>query len=283
MAGTAQCIVFADHKGGTGKTTSCLSIAGCLAKSGNKVLVVDFDPQANATSGLGIDIMSLQHSMYDVVLGHCDGYEGVPITRVILETAVENLHIAPSELDLAVGEVLMQQTSHRTSILSRVLEEVRPSYDYILIDLPPSSGLLTINGLCASDHVVVPLEPSIFCLEVLKNLKASLDDVKRMAGHTIDQITPVLIRRTHPDLFSRMLGKRHPSEEVETRLREMFPLVFVVPDSEEIYQAQRQRIPISHYAPGHRVGKAYQEIAESIIVKANQKSDPKNFERTRRA
>ncbi len=282
MSRTAKCIVFADHKGGTGKTTSCVSIAGYLAKGGSKVLVVDFDPQANATSGLGIDVTSLKYSMYDVVLGRCDGYEGVPITKVILDTAVENLHIAPSELDLAVAEVLMQRTSHRAGILNRILQEVRPLYDYILIDLPPSSGLLTINGLCASDHVVVPLEPSIFSLEALKNLKVSLDDVKRMAGHAIDQITPVLTRRRHPDLLSRVFGKRHASQEVEARLKEMFPTVFVVPDSEKIYQAQRKRIPISHYAPGDRVGKAYEKIAESISVKAKQKSDSNKFERTRR-
>jgi len=98
----AECIGFANHKGGTGKTTSCLSIAGYLAKSGSKVLVVDFDPQANATSGLGIDTRTPKYSMYDTVLGQCDDYEGVPITQVILETDVENLHVAPSELNLAV-------------------------------------------------------------------------------------------------------------------------------------------------------------------------------------
>ena len=107
MSRAAECIVFANHKGGTGKTTSCLSIAGFLAKSGSKVLVVDFDPQANATSGSGIDTLTLKYSMYDAFLDQCDGYEGVPITQVILETDVGNLHVAPSELDLAVAEVLV--------------------------------------------------------------------------------------------------------------------------------------------------------------------------------
>jgi chromosome partitioning protein len=108
MQNKAECIVFTNPKGGSGKTTSCLSIGGYLARSGSKVLVVDFDPQANATSGLGIDRITLQHSIYDAVLNHCDGYKGVPITQVILwETGVENLHIAPSELDLGVVEVLM--------------------------------------------------------------------------------------------------------------------------------------------------------------------------------
>jgi len=264
MTKTAECIAFANTKGGTGKTTSCLSIAGYLAKGGSKVLVVDFDPQANATSGLGIDAMTLPYSMYDVVLAQCDGYEGVPITRVILETDVENLHLAPSELDLVVVEVLMQRTRNRAGILNRALEEVRPLYDYILIDLPPGSGPLMINGLCASDQVVVPVDPSIFSLEALEDLKALFRDIKRMAGYSINQITVILIRYIRPNLFSRMLRQRNPSQKVETRLRETFHTVFVVPNATEIYEAQREGLPISHYAPGSRIGRAYEEIARSI-------------------
>ena len=251
-------------KGGTGKTTSCLSIAGYLAKSGHKVLVVDFDPQANATSGLGIDGMSLRASMYDAVLDQCDGCEGLPITQVILETNMENIHAAPSELDLAVAEALMQKSRKRSTILHRILEKIRPFYDYILIDLPPSSGLLTINGLCAADRMVVALDPSVFALEALENLKKSFHDVRRMARHSIHRITAVLVRYIKPDLASRMLGCRNASQEVEARLKEMFDTVFTVPESIEIYQAQKKGIPVSHMAPGSKVGKAYRKIAESI-------------------
>jgi len=275
MEKAAECIVFANQKGGTGKTTSCLSIAGYLAKSGSKVLVVDFDPQANATSGLGIDALTLKYSMYDAVLDQCDGYEDVPITEVILETNIENLHVAPSELDLAVAEVLVQHTRNRAGILNRVLEKVRPLYDYILIDLPPGSGLLTINGLCASDQVVVPLDPSIFSVEALDNLKASFRDIKRMAGHSINRITAVLIRYAKPDVFSRILHRRNPSQEVEARLKEMFETVFVVPDSIEIYETQRRGVPISHYAPKSRVGRAYAGITKSISINSEQKPDSK--------
>lgn len=273
MEKAAECIVFANHKGGTGKTTSCLSIAGYLAKSGSKVLVVDFDPQANATSGLGIDTLTLKYSMYDAVLDQCDGYEGVPITQVILETDIENLHVAPSELDLAVAEVLMQHITNRAGILNRVLEKVRPLYDYILIDLPPGSGLLMINGLCASDQVVVPVDPSIFSVEALDNLKASFRDIKRMAGHPINRITAVLIRYAKPDVFSRILRRHSPSQEIEARLKTMFEMVFVVPNSIEIYETQRQGVPISHYASGSRVGRAYAEITKSISTNSKQKLD----------
>ena len=273
MTRAAECIAFANQKGGTGKTTCCLSIAGYLAKSGSKVLVVDFDPQASATSGLGIDVMTLQHSMYDVVLEQCDGYDGVPITQVILGTGVANLHLAPSELELSVAEVIVQHTRKRTGILRQVLEEVRPLYDYILVDLPPSSGLLTINGLCACEQVVVPLDPSIFSLEALDTLKASFRDIKQMAGHSINQITVVLIRYAKPDVFSRMFHKRNPSQEVEARLREMFETVFVVPYSTEIYETQRQGVPISHYAPRNRVGRTYAEITKSINSNTEKKPD----------
>jgi len=278
MTRAAKCIVFANQKGGTGKTTCCLSIAGYLAKSGSKVLVVDFDPQASATSGLGIDVMTLQYSMYDVVLEQCDGYEGVPITQVILETDVENLHIAPSELDLAVAEVLVQHTRNRSGILNRILEGVRPLYDYILVDLPPSPGLLTINGLYASEQVVVPLEPSIFSLEALDNLKTIFIDVKRMAGHSVNQITIILNRYVKHNIFSRVFYKRNPSQEVEARLREMVDTVFIVPDSIEIYETQRQGVPISHYAPGSRVGRAYAEITKSISTNTEKKPDSSKFE-----
>ena len=275
MGKAAECIAFTNPKGGTGKTTSCLSVAGYLARSGSKVLVVDFDPQANATSGLGIDRMTLQRSIYDAVLNHCDGYKGVPITQVILETDVENLHIAPSELDLGVAEILMQRTRNRANILNRTLEEAGPLYEYILIDLPPSSGLLMINGLCAANQVIVPLDASVYSLEALDDLKISFNDIKRINGHSINQITAVLIRYAKPDVFSRMFHKRNPSQEVEERLREMFETVFVVPDSMEIYETQRQGVPISHYAPRSRVGRAYAEITKSISTNTEKKPDSK--------
>lgn len=266
MTGKAECIIFANHKGGTGKTTSCLSIAGYLAKDGYKVLVVDLDPQANATSGLGIETTSLQYSIYDMILDQCIWHEGMRITQIILETDVENLHLVPSELDLTVAEVVMQDVKDRTFILDRILETVKLRYDYILIDSPPSWSLLTLNGLCAANQVIVPLDPSIFSLEALDNLKRSFQDIKQMTGHSFDQIIAILIRYVKSTVFSRILRKRTTSQEVEIRLREMFHTVFVVPDSAEVFQAQREDIPISHYAPKSKAGKAYAEIASNISM-----------------
>jgi chromosome partitioning protein len=259
----SQCVAFANHKGGTGKTTSCLSIAGYLAKGGSKVLVVDFDPQANATSGLGIDKKTLRNTMYDAVLDQCDGHSGMPITQVILETDVKNLHVAPSEFDLAVAEFYMAHSRNRTTVLSRILDRVRPFYDYILVDLPPTSGLLAINGLSAADHVVVPVEPSIFSLEALDDLRKSFHDIKQITGHALNAIAAVLIRYVKSNR-----RKHNPSQEVEASLREMFQTVFVVPAAEEIYQTQKEGLPISHYAPRSGVGKAYEKIANSLRSRA---------------
>lgn len=269
MQKVAECIAFANHKGGTGKTTSCLSIAGCLVKSGSQVLVIDFDPQASATSGLGIDLASLRHSIYDAVLGCCNGYSGLPIKRIILETDVKNLHVAPSELDLAVAEVMIQRSKRKTSVLKRILADVKPLYDYILIDLPPNSGILTINGLYASDQVVIPLEPSIYSLEALDNMKIVLGDVQRMTGHSIDQITVILDRYRKQDIFSKVFYKRSPSQEVLARLSQLFDTIFTIPDSTQIYLAQQRGVPVSHYAPNSKVGKAYARIAEYVSSNIN--------------
>ncbi|HHT9122910.1 MAG TPA: ParA family protein [Candidatus Wunengus sp. YC63] len=274
MANTAECIAFVNHKGGTGKTTSCISIAGFLAKNNYKTLVVDFDPQANATSGLGIDSASLQYSIYDVILDQCEGYEGVPVSRIILETDITNLHLAPSEFDLSVAEVLLHRIKERTGVLTLILEEIKDVYDYILVDLPTSSGLLSINGLCASDQVVIPVDPSIYSLEALDNLRHTFRDIKRMEGRPINKIT-VVINRYHVenDLFAKMFQKRHPSHEIESRLRDLFPTVFVVPEAIEIYDAQKKGTPISHFAPKSRAGKAYEKIAKNIMINTKKYKD----------
>lgn len=265
MAGTAKCIAFANQKGGTGKTTSCISIAGFLAKGGNKVLVVDFDPQANATSGLGIDGAFLEYTVYDAIIDQCDGHEGVPLRRVIVGTDIENLHLAPSEPDLIAAEVIMPDHGDRTSILKRTVEVMRSMYDYILIDLPSTLGFLTINGLCASDQVVVTLDPSVYSLEAFENLKALFNDIKKMGKHPIDRITAILIKYVkQDDLFKIIFGRRTPSEEVMAALKRKFEEVFVVPESMMVYEAQKAGIPISHYAPRDRAGRAYAKIAQHI-------------------
>jgi chromosome partitioning protein len=266
---TAECIVFANQKGGTGKTTSCLNVAGFLSKNNKKVLVVDFDPQANATSGLGVDLNSLVNSMYDVVLDQFEEYEGVSIKEIILETDVNNLHLAPAEMDLAVAELLLANMEDRAIFLDRILNDVRSLYDYIFIDVPSNTGLLMINGLCASNQIVVPIEPSIFSLETLEGLNLFLQDIAKTIEHSISQMTVILNRYVKPNFFSRLNHKSDPSKFIEKELKKMFQTVFLVPESNKIFEAQRLGIPISQYSPNSAVGRAFMKVANGININLN--------------
>ncbi len=261
MENRAECIAFENYKGGTGKTTSCISIAGYLAHEGKKVLVIDFDPQANATSGLGVDSLTLKRSIYDAVLYFCEVPSGVPINDIILETGFQNIHLAPSEFDLSVAEVVLNQTKDRIYLLDSLLDEIRNHYDYILIDLPSSPGILSLNGLCASGHLMIPLDPCIYSLEALDNLKTTFHNIRSLAEHFIERITAILIKYSQPGIFRR----HNPSQEIEKELRGMFDTVFVIPEDRNIYEAQKAGAPISHFAPDSKAGKAYEKIAKNII------------------
>ena len=265
MPEIAECIAFANHKGGTGKTTSCLSIAGFLAKGGSKVLLIDFDPQANATSGIGIDKLTVKHSMYDAILSLCDGYEGMPLRNIILETDVENLHLAPSEWDLSVVEVIMQNTRDKVTLLRMLIQSVQSLYDYILIDTPPSSGLLLMNCFFAADHMIIPFDPGIFSVEAIDNLKTTFLDVKHNTGHTFNKVTFVLTRYVKQNPFKKKYGN-NPSRQVKKILARRFKSVFIVPESPQIYKSQQRGTPISHCAPKSKVGKAYKKIADAIKI-----------------
>ncbi len=262
------CIAFANLKGGTGKTTTCINVAGCLAQNNahSKVLVVDFDPQGNATSGLGIDGKTLEYSIYDALLNDCEDYDGVPITQTVLETEVENLHLAPSELDLSAMPMILQRTRNRVGILNQVLEPVRNFYDYILIDVPSDTGLFLLNGLRAADRVVVPIDSGIFSLESLEKLKIYGDDIQQMTGHGINDFIIVLNRYQKLRGSAKNKTNLSPSEEIESQIQEMSYTMFTVPESVLIYRSQQEGMPISHYAPTSKIAKAFEEIANYLAL-----------------
>jgi chromosome partitioning protein len=260
----AQCIAFAHYKGGTGKTTSCVSMAGILAQRGKRVLVVDFDPQANATTGLGIDSTTLQRSVYDALLTVCEAsHEGVHLRDAIQRTAHENLDIAPAEFDLGVSELIMSRMDRRVHILRDILDSVRADYDYILVDLP-SHGLLLLNGLCTADHVIVPVDPGFFAVEAVRQLKTTFDDVKQMAGWTIKRSTAIMTRVQHHGWLGRMLGIGDEHADTEAALRSAFQKVFAVPYSKQIYAAQKHRVPIAYYAPNDKATHAYARVVDIL-------------------
>ena len=166
-------ISFSNQKGGVGKTTSAINLATYVAQEGYKVLLIDFDPQGNATSGFGVEKNQLNTNCYDVLMGECTAQQ------VILPTMVDNLSILPCNIDLAAAEVDLVSMVARESTLKRAIEPIKDNYDYIFIDCPPSLGLLTLNALVASDSVIIPIQSEFFALEGLSQLVNTIKIVKQ--------------------------------------------------------------------------------------------------------
>ncbi len=160
----AKIIALANQKGGVGKTTTAINLAASLAVLEYNVLIVDADPQANATSGLGFDLREVENSIYECII------DGVEAKAAVLQTEIEHLHVLPSHIDLVGAEIEMLNLPDREKVLSKVLEQVRDQYDFILIDCSPSLGLITVNALTAADSVIIPVQCEYFALEGLGKL-----------------------------------------------------------------------------------------------------------------
>ena len=173
-------ISFANQKGGVGKTTTCINLAAYVAAMGKKVLVLDLDPQGNATSGLGIEKDKDLKTIYDLISGDTD------VNDVIKQTIVENLDIIPSTVDLAGAEIEMVQMPQREKIIKGILDPIKDSYDFIMIDCPPSLGLITVNSLTASDSVIIPITCEFFSLEGLTQLMNTIKLIKYHLNPSID-------------------------------------------------------------------------------------------------
>ncbi|MBU1128980.1 MAG: AAA family ATPase [Candidatus Omnitrophica bacterium] len=256
---TTKTIAFVHHKGGTGKTTSCLNVAGWLAKMGKQVLVVDLDPQGNATAGLGIDRKSLDGSIYDVFFGTRS------MEEIILETG-SNVYLAPSSLDLLAAETHMAGQIGNAGILKTNLDNIKETFDHILIDVPPASTLLMINGIVASENIIIPLDSGVFAYETLETLKTLVIDLSKEMG-VATNIMMVLLKGYSASIFDKgptrnikKLVKGFLSKNVTMAIK-----VRVIPFSRKIYEAQMRGEPISRYAPHSHVGRIYRKIAEEIV------------------
>ncbi|KUG19877.1 chromosome (plasmid) partitioning protein para / sporulation initiation inhibitor protein soj [hydrocarbon metagenome] len=277
-------VTFVHHKGGTGKTTSCLNIAGFLSRSGKRVLVIDCDPQANATAGLGVDPESLDASMYDVFMGIFEGFPDAAISDIIIRTA-SGIDLAPATLDLVGVEPYLYHIDDRAGVLKERIADISSEYDFILIDTPPSMGQLVINGLVAADHTIITLDPGTFALRGVNALTVIFDDIGENLGDAIEADMAILTRwrgngKDQPDeggliSFLRRLLVPPPSAEeekererlsaIENEVRERFKQVFVVPYCTEIYLSQQRGLPISHHAPDCEAGQGYRTIADAVL------------------
>lgn len=173
VSGLARKIVIANQKGGVGKTTTAVNLSACLAELGQRTLLVDSDPQGNATSGLGVDKRAVQTSIYDVMIN------GVPASQAVRKTDIQNLFLLPSNIDLAGAEIEMVSMLSRETILSRAILEIQQDYDFMLLDAPPSLGLLTLNALAAADQVLIPIQCEFYALEGLSQLMNTIKLVKK--------------------------------------------------------------------------------------------------------
>lgn len=251
---SARIIALANQKGGVGKTTTTVSLAAALAELGARVLVVDFDPQGGCSLALGIEPGGLDLSVYNALLDRA-----CPVEEVVLKTRVPDLELLPSNIDLAAAELMLVQEVAREQSLMRVLAPLRVKYDFILIDCPPSLGLLTINALTAADGVIVPLECEYYALRGMALLMDSIDRVK-------ERLNP----RLHMDgILATMFDPRtlHAREVLE-RVREAFgPALFETTIKKTIRFAEAPVAgePILTYAPASPGAVAYRKLAKEVI------------------
>ena len=247
-------IAFANQKGGVGKTTTAINLAAALSERGKRVLLCDFDPQGNATSGFGVDPRSLETSVYDLIVSEDpDTKSGIVQTKWV-DIIGANVNLAGAELDLIAMD-------HREARLKLVLDKVKDEYDYVFIDCPPSLGLLTLNCLCAADSFLVPLQCEYYALEGLSQLMTTVRMVKK-------NMNPKL--SLEGVLLTMFDGRPHLSIQVVEEVKKHFPgEVFssVVPRNVRLSEAPSHGKPITEYDRMCRGAEAYLSLADEILAK----------------
>ena len=246
-------IAVVNQKGGVGKTTTAVNLTAALAAEGKKVLLCDFDPQANATSGMGVEKKKIKHSVYDVIVNE------VPAAQVVVQTKFGA--VLPSSADLAGAAVELLTLPEPNFRLKNALSEIKGEYDYIFIDCPPSLEMLTLNGLAAADSILVPVQCEYYALEGLSDLMSTLRAVKKRMNPNLD-IFGVLLT-----MFD---GRTNFSTQVAQEVRRHFPgkvYATVIPRNIRLAEAPSHGLPVNAYDKHSRGAVAYKAVAEEILRK----------------
>jgi chromosome partitioning protein len=246
-------IAIANQKGGVGKTTTSINLSSCLAEQGKKVLLVDIDPQGNATSGVGIIKQNLENTIYELFLEECT------ISECLTKSAVDNLNVLPSNVNLSGAEIDLIGVEGREFILKETLEKIRDLYEYIIIDCPPSLNVLTVNAMAAADSVIVPIQCEYYALEGLSQLI-----------HTINLIQERLNDKLVIDgiVFTMYDSRTNLSNEVIENVKENIQIKVydtVIPRNVRLAEAPSYGLPIHMYDGKSTGAVAYSKLAKEII------------------
>lgn len=254
----AKIIAVANQKGGVGKTTSAVNIAAALGFNKKKTLLIDVDPQGNATSGVGIDKRAVKYTTYDLLVSEVKAQE------IIIQTPFDNLYVMPSGIDLAAAELEIMDFENRSYRMKQAIVSIKPDFDYIVIDCPPSLGLITTNALTAADTILVPIQCEYYALEGLSQLMNTVRRVKRQTNPHID-IEGVLL--TMYD------GRLNLTQQVVTEVKRFFPKkVFstVIPRGVRLSEAPSFGMPVIYYDKSCKGSHAYLDLVDEILKKERQ-------------
>jgi chromosome partitioning protein len=260
-------IAVTNQKGGVGKTTTVVNLATSLALSGRRILVVDLDPQGNATSGFGVDKSTVDRSMYEVLV------DGLPIRSAVISTEVAGLSLIPSSIELSGAEVELVSADRRDRRLARALDGEVGDFDWVLVDGPPSLGLLTVNALTAADAVLIPIQCEYYALEGLTQLTATVNLVR-------DHLNPEL--EINGVVLTMYDARTNLSAEVASEVRRhLGPAVYdtVIPRSVRLSEAPSYGRPIALYRPDSRGAEAYAALAAEFVARAGSTTQPARHDR----